>query len=249
MSWREERIGDARLICADCRDVLPTLSGIDAVVTDPPYNYGKEYGTHNDAMPWEDFAEWLECRMRLACNALRDGGVCYFTCSTQMMAMCEAWPFVRFRQWLIWHRPNLVNIHAHSDWKQTWEPIYYGGRGKFAALRGILPDSAVFTIATPQSNFIDGRQHVAQRPVGLLIGILRRVDASMVVDPFMGSGTTGVACARLRRKFIGIEIHEPYFDIACRRIEEAYRQRDLFVPPPQHPVETEIADMFQESAE
>jgi DNA modification methylase len=53
-----------------------------------------------------------------------------------------------------------------------------------------------------------------------------------VLDPYMGSGTTGVACAKLGRRFIGIEIHEPYFDIACRRIEQAQRQRDLFVHAP-----------------
>ena len=56
-----------------------------------------------------------------------------------------------------------------------------------------------------------------------------------VCDPFMGSGTTGVACATLRRKFIGIEIEPTYFDIACKRIEAAYRQRDLFRDEPQAP--------------
>ncbi len=53
-----------------------------------------------------------------------------------------------------------------------------------------------------------------------------------ILDPFMGSGTTGVACARLGRKFIGIEIEPKYFDIACRRIEEAYKQSDMFIEPP-----------------
>ena len=66
----------------------------------------------------------------------------------------------------------------------------------------------------------------------LMIWQIEKIAApgSLVLDPFMGSGTTGVACARLGRRFIGIEIHEPYFDIACRRIEQAYRQfRDLFI--------------------
>jgi DNA modification methylase len=75
-------------------------------------------------------------------------------------------------------------------------------------------------------------------------------DADTILDPFMGSGTTGVACARLGRSFIGIEIEPRYFDIACRRIEQAQRQRDLFVhaPVPVHPVETQIADLFAEAA-
>jgi hypothetical protein len=80
--------------------------------------------------------------------------------------------------------------------------------------------------------------HPTQKPIGLMrwcVGMTK----GTVLDPFMGSGTTGVACARLSRRFIGIEIHEPYFDIACRRIERAYQQPDLFVhhdPVPIDPV-------------
>ena len=70
----------------------------------------------------------------------------------------------------------------------------------------------------------------------------------VVLDPFMGSGTTGVACARLGRSFIGVEIEPRYFDIACRRIEQAQRQRDLFVhaPVPVDPEEARIRDLFAE---
>jgi DNA modification methylase len=204
---RVERLAESvTLYLGDCRDILPSLDPVDAMVTDPPYNYGKNYGTHNDAMPWGEFSQWLEMRMRLAADLLHEGGVAYFTCSSQMMAMCETWSFLRFRQWLIWHRPNLINVHAHSDWKQTWEPIYYGGKGHFATIKGVFPDSAVFTVAAPQSNFADGREHVAQRPIGLPVGILRRVAGDIILDPFMGSGTTGVACVQLGRKFIGVEI-------------------------------------------
>lgn len=232
-------IGDATLYCGDCLEILPMLGPVDAVVTDPQYNYGKDYG-HGDAMPESAFWEYLESRMKAI--ALRDGGVVYFTCSTQMMSRCETWNFFRFRQWLIWHRPNLVNVHAHSDWKQTWEPIYYGGRGKFKAIAGVFPDSAVFTVPTPQSNFREGRQHVCQRPVALLTGIMKRADADLVLDPFMGSGTTGVACARLGRKFIGIEIEPRYFDIACERISREYDQLKLF--PPEEKRETVQLDLI-----
>ena len=67
-----------------------------------------------------------------------------------------------------------------------------------------------------------------------------------ILDPFMGSGTTGVAAVKLGRRFIGIEIEPKYFDIACRRIEEATRQRDLFVEPPPAPKQ---AILFEEAAE
>ena len=70
----------------------------------------------------------------------------------------------------------------------------------------------------------------------------------LVLDPYMGSGTTGVACARLGRRFIGIEIEPRYFNIACRRIEEAQRQGDLLnsLPPAEDPADTRMADLFAE---
>ena len=61
---------------------------------------------------------------------------------------------------------------------------------------------------------------------------LHSSDGETILDPFMGSGTTGVACAKLGRKFIGIELEKKYFDIACQRIEEAYQQPDMFIEPP-----------------
>lgn len=72
--------------------------------------------------------------------------------------------------------------------------------------------------------------------------VMVRWTEGVVLDPFMGSGTTGVACSLLRRKFIGIELHEPYFDIACRRIEEAYKQPRLFDEPAPKPVQTSLLE-------
>lgn len=204
----------------DCREVLPRLGPVDALMTDPPYNYGKDFGSHDDDMPEAYFWAWLEERFGLASNCLRDGGVAYFSCSTQMMARCEKWKFLRFRQWLIWHRPNLVNVHSFADWKQTWEPIYYGGKGSFKTVHGIFPDSAVFTIPTPQRNFTDGRDHVTQKPVGLIRAWLRRADAELILDPFMGSGTTLRAAKDLGRRAIGIEIEEKYCEIAAKRLSQ-----------------------------
>ena len=79
----------------------------------------------------------------------------------------------------------------------------------------------------------DGKEHPTQKPVAVMkwcLGFLPK--AQTILDPFMGSGTTGVACAKLGRKFIGIEIEPKYFDIACRRIEEAYKQPDMFIELP-----------------
>ena len=78
-----------------------------------------------------------------------------------------------------------------------------------------------------------GKEHPTQKPIELMEWCLSLLpDASTILDPFMGSGTTGVACVKLGRRFIGIEIEPRYFDIACRRIEEATKQPDLFIEPP-----------------
>jgi DNA modification methylase len=88
--------------------------------------------------------------------------------------------------------------------------------------------------------------HPTQKPLSL-IGQLVEGTRDVILDPFMGSGTTGVACARLGRRFIGCEIEPRYFDIACRRIEQAQRQPDLFIAPVRAAATTR--DMFAEVAD
>jgi len=85
----------------------------------------------------------------------------------------------------------------------------------------------------------DGKGHPTQKPIEVMCWCIERLPdgANTILDPFMGSGTTGVACAKLGRKFIGIEIEPKYFDIACRRIEAAYAQPDMFIVPPAKPVQ------------
>jgi DNA modification methylase len=84
-------------------------------------------------------------------------------------------------------------------------------------------------------------EHPTQKPLKLMEWCLSFLpDAETILDPFMGSGTTGVACAKLGRKFIGIELEPKYFDIACKRIEDAYKQPDMFVGPPKKAQQLEI---------
>ena len=112
-------------------------------------------------------------------------------------------------------------------WKPSSELIYITGKG-WAGTRdeGVLRGPTMITWETA------GRSHPHQKPVWLLAHLINKATGQTILDPFMGSGTTGVACAKLGRKFTGIELDEGYFDIACRRIEEAYAQPDLFVEPP-----------------
>jgi site-specific DNA-methyltransferase (adenine-specific)/modification methylase len=87
------------------------------------------------------------------------------------------------------------------------------------------------------------RDHPTQKPIAVMEWCLSFLpDCQTILDPFMGSGTTGVACAKLGRKFIGIEIEPRYFDIACKRIEDAYKQPDLFIEPPKKPEQLGILE-------
>lgn len=88
------------------------------------------------------------------------------------------------------------------------------------------------------------RLHPNEKPIELIERLvsIHTSEADTVCDPFMGSGTTGVACAKLGRKFIGIELEPKYFDIACRRIDEAYKQPRLFAEPAPKPVQTNLLD-------
>ena len=98
----------------------------------------------------------------------------------------------------------------------NWEPILFYWVARL--------DNDV--IRTP--NYHDDTGHPTTKPIELMRQLVGKMPAGVVLDPFMGSGTTGVACAQLGRKFIGIEIERKYFDIACERIDNAYRQARMF---------------------
>lgn len=117
--------------------------------------------------------------------------------------------------WLIWDKGQTdfsladVELAWWSEWK--------------AARRILYPRSKAIA---------GGGFHPTQKPTAVMEWCVQRLDAETILDPFMGSGTTGVACAKLGRKFIGIEIEPKYFDIACERIRKAYDQPDFFVERP-----------------
>lgn len=103
--------------------------------------------------------------------------------------------------------------------------------GKLAWADYAVAQPNIISMPAPSGEF---RVHPNEKPIKLVNRFIRlhTIEGQTVLDPFMGSGTTGVACAKMGRKFIGIEIEPKYFDIACKRIEEAYRQPDMFVAPP-----------------
>ena len=217
--WREERIGDCRLILGDCMDVMPLLGKVDAVVTDPPYGLGKRMqgGTwgaqdHNSGfLKWDMKADqrWIEAIIGKGVPAIIWGGN-YFSVPAS-------------RCWLIWNKVNAVPTMA--DFEQAWTNL----------------DRPSKRMSLPVGRVEFG--HPTQKPVALMewcLGFLP--DAETILDPFLGSGTTLVACAKLGRRGIGIELDPDYFEIACRRVEDAYRQPDLFIEPPKK-LEQEAMDL------
>ena len=213
---RKEIIGDCTLILGDCRDVLPTLGKVDAVVTDPPYGLGDKWRGgkakwplhHIDGMKWDasPFENLDRDVISHGEEAIIWGGHLY--------------DLVPSRGWLIWdkaQRGNFTSGHCELAWTTIDQPV-----------RAI---TLAQTVLTPSHGVI--KQHPTQKPVELMLWCLGFLPkAQTILDPFMGSGTTGVACVNLGRSFIGIEREPKYFDIACRRIAEAYKQPRLFDDQP-----------------
>lgn len=218
-------IGRATLYCGDCRDILPTLGKVDAVVTDPPYGIGEAAGANKSRSklaPTNDYGDddWdnqpIDPETMALVKASGDlqiifGGN-YYDCPP---SSC----------WLVWDKDNGANDFA--DCELAWTNLPKAVRRLKWTWNGFIRQGEM----SRKPGQWDVRNHPTEKPVGVMkwcIGHLPET-ASMVLDPFMGSGTTGVAAVEMGRDFIGIEREAKYFDIACRRIEQAQRQGDLFI--------------------
>ncbi len=227
MSFVVEKIGDATLYLGDCMDILPTLPKVDAVITDPPYGINenhkkvasrgklaapKDYGEFD----WDKEPPSIEVidaiRAKAKWQALFGGN--YFSLPP---TSC----------WLVWDKLNGDNDFADcelawTNWPKAVRRIQWRWNGMIR-----------------QGN--EERHHPTQKPLEVMKWVIELCPAaSCVLDPFMGSGTTGVACAQMGRNFIGIEREHKYFDIACRRIEQAYAQGQMFAPEPVKQEQSEL---------
>lgn len=223
---RKVQIGAATLYEGDCLEIMPTLGKVDAVVTDPPYGikqdcgfggFGRFGGVGKKIKRREYEGNWdlerppAECFvliLRAASLHIIWGGN-YFSDYLPVSG-----------KWLWWDKCQTM-------------PTYGDGEMAWTSIPGVAPKKFVYNNSGLMAREKD-RVHPTQKPVEVMrwcLGFLP--SAQTILDPFMGSGTTGVACARMGRRFIGIEKEPRYFDIACKRIEQAYAQPDLFVPQPQ----------------
>ena len=226
-----ERIGDATLYLGDCPKILPTLGPVDAVVTDPPYMFN-DYSTGNKG--FDEYEENIKQTKELSDGFDHDE---IFCAVKQLMPKFSLYCFVSNNQ-----LPGIAQWGLDNKYQTyilTWNKLSGRPFGKTYLhntefIVHIKEPGALFNVAytsrilTYPSNRIHG--HPTEKPLPLierLVFFSSNIRHS-ILDPFMGSGTTGVACANLGRQFIGIEIEPKYFDIACKRIEQAYQQPRLF---------------------
>jgi len=217
-------IGDAELWLGDCREVLPVLPVHDLLLTDPPYGIGASAGTGKYGrmkieacvdLAWDNETppQWLLLLMlEQATHKVIFGGN-YFVLPPS-------------RAYLVWDKGAGFRNRDFAECEFAW--CSWDGNAR------------VLTHDPLARGDYRAKEHPTQKPVSVMAWCVNQAPDSpkTILDPFMGSGTTGVACAQLGRKFTGIEREPKYFDIACRRIEDAQRQAKLFEDAPARPVMT-----------
>ena len=219
---RVERFGNATLYLGDMLELLPTLELFDAIVTDPPYGInvavdmhkksGKQYGRAAAPNNYYESHDWDKQPISKAvCDMLRKQAKCQIIFGGNYFELPPA------RCWLVWDKKN--GAVEFADCELAWTNLDKPVRKFDHMWNGML-----------RAGGEDRNGHPTQKPLIVMEWCLTMLpnDTHTICDPFMGSGTTGVAALRAGKTFIGIEKHEPYFDIACRRVEAASKQDSLW---------------------
>jgi site-specific DNA-methyltransferase (adenine-specific) len=209
----KREIGLATLYLGDCREILPTLDKVDAVITDPPYGINWKPRVNHQDQPWVDQIDFDIRDILVGRYNLVWGGQYH----ADRLPLAEGW--------LTWCKRPIEgfcnDIRSYATTEMAWRDW---GKPKFKAH---VWDGGKREGRAENRTFC----HPSQKPIEIMAWCIAQLpeDAEIVLDPFMGSATTGVACVEAGRKFIGIEKEPRYFDIACKRIEDAQRQGDFFI--------------------
>lgn len=232
----KEVIGNAELYLGDCRDILPTLPKVDAVIVDPPYSERCHAGHDAGASKARDSAE----RQGLGYRALTLGDVSYF--AEQYARVCSGW--------VVWMTDSdlalAVRTALEKAGRYAFAPLPFYQPGRSVRLSGDGPSSwtdwivvartkAQMKWGTLPGGYVAGpgwndKARMGGKPTLLMDALVADYSrrGHIVLDTHMGAGTTGVSSVRSGRRFIGCEIDPEAFDIACRRIEDAQRVQDMF---------------------
>ena len=230
---RRVEIGDCVLYEGDCLEVMGTLGKVDAVVTDPPYgvNYKCSTTKHGkNGFSYASFTDTPEEIERVCVPAIRLAvGLARSAVVTPGVA--NAFKYDEPRAWGTIFYPSGANS---GPWGFICsQPLFYYGKDPYLQKSlGSRPNGFSTTEATDRQI-----NHPCPKPIGQTKWMVQRVsfEGETILDPFMGSGTTGVACVKTGRKFIGIELDPDYFDIACERVRKAYEQPDFFIEQAKQP--------------
>jgi len=214
---KKVEIGNATLYLGDCLDILPTLDKVDAVITDPPYGIGESAGKNKSrgklaiAKDYGD-DDWDNKPVDIGLiNSIRSMS------NWQIIFGGNYYPLPATKCWLIWDKENGQSDFADAE--LAWTNLNKAVRLKRYMWNGML-----------RANKEQRGDHPTQKPIGIMKWCISHLPdgCKTILDPFMGSGTTGVAAVQMEKKFIGIEREQKYFDIACERVENAQRQESLF---------------------
>jgi site-specific DNA-methyltransferase (adenine-specific) len=243
---RKEIIGSCALYLADFRTALPTLDSCNHCITDPPYEeeahtkgrrlLGKQRnGNRTVEYGALDFAAITDDLRGAFCKEMAR------ICSGWILAFCQAeavgeWrdslvdAGCKYRRSMIWRKPDGPPQFTGDRPGMGYESIVAAWAGEGRSIWNGGGKHGVFE--HPQRDNNNPKKHMTQKPIRLMLELVSLFTnpGETVIDPFMGSGTTLVACAKSHRRGIGIEMEEGYFDIACQRVRDAYAQPDMFIP-------------------
>jgi site-specific DNA-methyltransferase (adenine-specific) len=235
-------IGDATLYLGDCLEILPTLGKVDAVITDPPYqmgidrvpiagssNFGSFSCSRSVGMKWPFSTQWINLiqadHVIAFCSYMDIGDVHQKLSETLRISAVFTW---RKNNAPSMTRPIPRMDTEFAIWaRKDKSPCGKMGEFKSCVIDCNMPQAGVGA-KERVLKYKDGPSaHPTQKPLGVIRPFVSRLPANTILDPFLGTGTTGVASLKMGRKFIGIEIDPDYFEIACQRIEKAQQQQQM----------------------
>lgn len=246
---RVEQIGNATLYLGDCLDIIPSLGKVGAVVTSPPYNLG---GFHQESTKWaydsisDDLPEHEYQAQQIDLLNTIDAGFVFYNHKERIVDGVAINPldWLRHTKWKLLQTIVIDGKSTANVDKRRFFPVheyvYVLGDEAGKKLNNQLCQTSVWSL--PKITRV-GEQHPAAFHTDLPLNCVMSCDADVVLDPYMGSGTTGVAAVNAGRRFIGIEMSPKYFDIAVQRIKNAYAQRQMFEEEPIQTLKQDTLDL------
>lgn len=245
-------IGNCTLYLGNCLDIIPTLPTVQAVISDPPYEaeahtkgrrlatFGQDGGRRrsieNRPIDFAQMTPGLRKQVARACQEKCTGWGLYFSQieSVYLWRRVLTAAGAKYKRAGIWRKPDGAPQFTGDRPGMGFESVVCVWHGEGRSKWNGGGKHGVWEFTKHDRGHGHGglrNQHPTQKPVFLMEALVRDFTSpgEIILDPFMGSGSTGVACANMGREFIGIEINESYFDISCQRIEAAYSQGRLFL--------------------